>query len=289
MQFQKNVLLKNHTTFKIGGRARYFFVAKTKEDLISAITRAKEKKLPFFILGGGSNILVSDRGYKGLVIKILDSGFQILDSKITASPGAVLGKLVGAAAGAGLTGLEWAAGIPGTAGGAVRGNAGAFDGEMKDIVLKVEFFDAKNQKIKTVKNQECQFGYRNSIFKKNPNLIILSCKLQLKKGDKKKIKEKINEYLDYRQERHPKEPSAGSIFKNVGSTPAALLIHRCGLTGKRIGGAQISKKHSNFIVNLGGAKAKDVLKLINLTKKKVKERFVTELEEEIQYLGSFPH
>jgi len=269
---KKNVLLKNFTTFRIGGKTRYFFVAKTKEDLIKAIVAAKKVKLPFFILGGGSNVLVSDGGFKGLVIKY----GQPLSSYIS-------------------KGLEWAAGIPGTIQGAIYGNAGAFGKSMKDVVREVEVFDVKTGKIKTLKNKDCRFSYRNSIFKKNKNLIILSVKIKTKKVNAGKIKQ----YLDYKKQNHPwNYPSAGSVFKNpdVGlgdedksssstfAPSAARLIEACGLKGKRIGKAEISKKHANFIVNLGGAKEKDVVKLINLAKKSVKKKFKINLQEEIQFL-----
>lgn len=267
MQFQRSIPLKNYTTFKIGGRAKWFCIAESKDDLIEAIKTAKKKKLPFFILGGGSNVLISDKGYQGLVIKYQNPQ---------------LGDFVG-------RGLEWAAGIPGTIAGAIRGNAGAFGKSMQDAVKTVEVFDAKTQKIKIFKNKDCKFSYRNSIFKKNPNLIILSAKIKTKKahcshtGNSKKIRE----YLNYRKARHPQEPSAGSIFKNFPDIPAAKLITQCGLLGKKIGQAQISTKHPNFIINLGGAKAKDVLRLINFAKRKVKNKFGKKLEEEIQFLGNF--
>ncbi len=255
---QKNVLLKNYTTFRIGGRAKYFFEAKTKEDLIRAIKLAKKLEIPFFVLGAGSNTLVSDKGFDGLVIKF-GQPLSLYVSK----------------------GLEWAAGIPGTIQGAVYGNAGAFQWSMKDVVESVEVFDMKTEKIKIFKNKDCKFNYRGSIFKKKKSLIILSAKIKSGKSDREKIKG----YLEYRRQHHPKLPSAGSVFKNVGKIPAAILIHRAGLTGKRIGDAQISEKHSNFIVNLGNAKAKDVLELIKLVKKTVKNKFKINLEEEIQYLG----
>ncbi len=298
---QKNILLKNFTTFKIGGKAKYFYVAKTKKDLIFTIKTAKELKLPFFILGGGSNLLISDDGFKGLVIKILFSKFYFLNSKIIAEAGTKLGDLVGASVEKSLTGLEWAAGIPGTIGGAVQGNAGAFGKSMKDIVKKVEVFDVKNKKIEFLKNKNCRFDYKDSIFKKNKNLIILFAALQLKKGNKNKIIEKIKKYLEYKKNTQPLNyPSAGSVFKNpkgfsVGelgeedkssssSFAAARMIEECGLKGKKIGNAKISEKHANFIVNLGSARAKDVEKLIKLMKQKVKNKFGVVLKEEIQFL-----
>jgi UDP-N-acetylmuramate dehydrogenase len=257
---RKNVPLAPYTTFKIGGKAKYFYEAKSKEDLVKAIKAAKEAGLPFFILGGGSNVLVSDKGFDGLVIKIQNTKYEIQDTRIVADAGVLLSKLVDESVKVGLTGLEWAAGIPGTVGGAVRGNANAFGVSMSDVV-------------KNIRNYED---------------IILSVELELKKGDREKSKKMIKEYLEYRDKRHPLEyPSAGCIFKNPEGDFAGRLIEQCGLKGKKEGGAMFSKKHGNFIVNLGNAKAKDVIKLINLCKKKVREKFRIELEEEIEYLGEF--
>ena len=260
MKFRENVKLAEYTTFRIGGPAKYFCAAKNKKDLIEAVFFAKKIKLPFFILGNGSNLLVSDKGYEGLVIKT-GRPLSLYISK----------------------GLEWAAGIPGTIEGAVRGNAGAFGGEMKDSVKEVETFDAKSQKVKIFQNKDCQFSYRSSIFKKNSNLIILSVKIKSKKSNPQKIKE----YLKYRSIHHPKQPSAGSVFKNLKNIRARDLIEEAGLKGRTIGGAQISEQHANFIINLGGAKAKDVLGLIDLAKKEVKNKFGIKLEEEIKLLGKF--
>ncbi len=287
---QKDVSLKDYTTFKVGGPAKYFFVARTKEDLIKAVKVAKKLKLPLFILGGGSKLLVSDKGFEGLVIKIQNSKFKIQNEnskgKIFCEAGILLSFLVSVAAKKSFTGLEWAIGIPGTAGGAIYGNAGAFGKSMAEIVKEVEAIDIKNLKIKKLKNKECKFGYRDSIFKRKKNLIILSVNLQLEKGDKKEIKKKIREYLKYRKETQPLNfPSAGSIFKNPSGFSAGELIEKCHLKGKRIGNAQISKKHANFILNLGNAKAEDIEKLIKLAKKEVKNKFGIELKEEIQFLG----
>lgn len=286
-EIKTNVLLRNHTTFKIGGPAKYFFVAKKKEDLMKTILMAKKFKLPFFVLGGGSKLLVSDRGFKGLIIKIQNSKFKIKNSKIWTEGGLTLSKLVNLAQKNNLAGLEWAAGIPGaTISGAIRGNAGAFGNSMKNIVREIEIFDTKTEKIKILKNKDCKFGYRDSIFKKKKNLIILSTTLQLKKGKKKAIKRKLNQYLNYRKETQPLNfLSAGSIFKNPSGFSAGKLIEECGLKGKKIGNVKISEKHANFIVNLGNGKAKDVKKLINLIKNKVKKKFGIVLKEEIQFLG----
>ncbi len=259
---RKDILLKNYTTFKIGGPARYFFIAKNKEDIIKAVKTAKEFKLPFFILGGGSNILVSDKGFNGLVIKF-GQPLSLYVSK----------------------GLEWAAGIPGTVQGAVCGNAGAFGKSMKNVVESVEVFDTETEKVKIFKNKNCRFSYRNSIFREKKNLIILSATLQLKKEDKKVIENKIKKNLEQKKRTQPLDfPSAGSIFKNPQGFSAGELIEKSGLKGKKIGDAEISKNHANFIVNLGKAKAKDVLSLMKLAKQKVKNKFGIVLEEEIELL-----
>jgi UDP-N-acetylmuramate dehydrogenase len=257
---QKDVVLANHTSFRIGGRAQYFFVAKTKDHLIRAVKWAKKRNLPFFILGGGSNVLISDKGFKGLVIKFQDQKLSQLVNN----------------------GLEWTVGIPGTVGGAIWGNAGAFGKSMENALESVEVYDIKDEKIKVLDKKDCQFGYRDSIFKKNPNLIILSAKIKPRKSSPRKIKE----YLKCRKEKQPLNfPSAGSFFKNPPGFSAGELIEKCGLGGKQIGGAKISEQHANFIVNMGGAKASDVLALAKMCQDKVKEKFGVELKEEIMLLG----
>ena len=299
---KKGVSLKEYTTFKIGGPAQYFLEVKTKQGLIEAIKKARNYGVPFFILGGGSNILVSDEGYKGLIIRIKNQESRIKNIRqrskiIEAEAGILLSQLVKMAFKSGLTGLEWAAGIPGTVGGAIRGNAGAFGLSMADILKTVEALDAEEMKVRNFKNEECKFGYRDSIFKSKKNLIILSVILQLKKGEKQEIGKKIQEYLEYRRRIQPLSFfSTGCIFKNPAPEQSSVrgkpfrffageLIEKCGLKGKKIGRAQISERHANFIINLGGAKSRDVIELISFVKKKVKEKFGIELEEEIQYLG----
>ncbi|MBZ9572228.1 UDP-N-acetylmuramate dehydrogenase [Patescibacteria group bacterium] len=293
---KKSVLLKNYTTFKIGGKAKYFFVAKNRKEIIQAVSTVKENNLPFFILGGGSNVLVADKGYRGLIIKIKNQNLKFKKNTIFAEAGVPLSKLIKVALENSLSGFEWAAGIPGTVGGTICGNSGAFGKSISDIVKEVEVFDLEKGKIKILKNKDCQFNYRDSTFKRNKNLIILSAEFKLRTRIKKEIKKKIKEYLDYRKRTQPLDlPSAGSIFKNPrfrqGSggrakrIPAGELIEKCGLKGKKIGNAKISKKHANFILNLGKAKAKEIKKLIDLAKKKVKNKFKINLEEEICYLG----
>ncbi len=302
---QKNIPLAQYTSFNIGGPADYFFQAQTKRDLIKAVEAAIAIKLPFFILGKGSNVLASDESYRGLVIKVkskkskvksYDSGIEIVYEA-----GALLKDLVAKTAELNLAGLQWAAGIPGTIGGALRGNAGAFAKSIGDSVKEVEVLEILDNKteIKKYSKKECNFSYRNSIFKKKRNLIILSVVFQLRKGDNEKIEKQTKENLDHRRINHPLNfPSAGSVFKNPAPVrrkelgrgkphfiQAAQLIEKCGLKGKKIGQAQISEKHCNFIINLGGAKAEDVKKLINLAREKVKQKFKINLEKEIVYLN----
>jgi UDP-N-acetylmuramate dehydrogenase len=307
LKIKEKIPLKEYTTFKIGGPARYFFVAKSKEDLKNAILWAKKKKLPFFILGGGSNVLFSDNGFDGLVIKLQNTQYEIRNTKIVAEAGVPLQKLVLELARRGLSGLENLAGIPGTLGGAIWGNAGAFGREIGNLVEEVKVLDVGSSKleVKKLKNKGCKFGYRGSVFKRRKNWIILEATLKLKKGKKKEIEEKIKEILKLRKEKQPLEfPSAGSVFKNVsiekvpkeirekfkekiknGFLPAGVLIEAAGLKGFQIGGAKISEKHANFIVNVGNAKASDVKELIEKIKKEVKKKFKIQLEEEIKLVG----
>lgn len=308
MNFKRNISLDRYTAFKIGGKARYFFEARNIEDLMEAIKSAKKLKLPFFILGGGANVLFSDKGFNGLVIKIKMTDFGFLKNKIIAEAGAQLGDLVWLSRKESLKGLEWAAGIPGTIGGAVYGNAQAFGNKISEIVESAEALDVKSLKIKKLSKKECRFDIKSSLFKKNKNLIILSVILKLKKGDRKKIEESIKEHLEYRKKHHPLNfPSAGSVFINIESTirnkkilekypklkefnkkriiHAGYLAEECGLKGEKIGGAQISEKHGNFIVNFNNAKAEDVKKLIKLMKREIKNKFGLLLKEEIQIIN----
>jgi UDP-N-acetylmuramate dehydrogenase len=288
---EKNILLKDYTTFKIGGPAKYFFIAKNAEDLNESLAFAKKNKLKIFILGGGSNVLFSDKGFNGLVVKLDFKEVKFFKNRVVADAGVGLSKLSNFAFKNNLAGLEWAMGIPGaTVGGAIFGNAQAFGRRISDSVESVEALNLKTLKIKNFSKEQCKFSLKNSIFKKNKNLIIISATFNLQKGKEKEIKEKINEFLKHRKKCHPIEfPSAGSIFVNPENkkeiTPAGYLIEKCGLKGKKIGGAQISEKHANFIINLGNAKSKDVLALIKLAKQKVKKNFNINLETEVQIIS----
>ena len=281
---KKNQLLAPYTTFKIGGPADWFCETRNEQEVVEAIKFAKEKKLPFFILGNGSNLLVSDDGFRGVVIKMENEEVQINNEKILAEAGISLSKLVNIAQENSLLGIEFMVGIPGTLGGVVFGNAGAWQQNIGDKVERVKILDKDNQ-FKWVNHDECQFSYRQSRFKKNQE-IILAVELKLEKDKQLEIKNLMNENLKKR-ESQPKEPSAGSIFVNPKPQSAGDLIEKCGLKGEQIGQAQISQKHANFIVNLGGAKAEDVVKLIALAQKEVRKKFGIDLKTEIVFLGEF--
>lgn len=301
LDVQENISLKNFTTFKIGGKAKYFVRVSTIDECKKAVKWAKEKKIPFFVLGGGSNVLFPDRGYNGLIVKVENQEIKFNESNVTTGAGVLFLRMILLCKENSLSGLEWGAGIPGTIGGAIFGNAGAFGGEIKDNLKEVIVLDTGIIEEKKFKNSECQFSYRSSIFKKEKKYIIFSGTFALGKTDKKKIEKEIREHIAYRKEHHPLEkPSAGSIFKNVKTMdlepgliekfpefknkmeiPSAYLIDKAGLKGKQIGGAKISEKHTNFIVNNGEAKAEDVISLINFAKKEIKDKFNIALQKEV--------
>ncbi len=304
---QQNVGLAQHSNFNIGGPAEYFFVAQTKKQVLDALAVGKELGLPVFVFGGGTNLIFADQGLAGLVVKIHNKDtVSVEENIITAGAGVGMDEMVVASIKHSLKGLEWAGGLPGTFGGAIRGNAGCFGSEIKDIIFEVEAI-ADNGEIKTFDNTGCGFSYRNSIFKEK-NWIILSASVKLQPGDAVELQVIADSRIAYRKEKHPLEyPSAGSVFKNVDVkkilpeflehfldkikqdpfpiVPAAWFIIGAGLTGTKVGGAQISPKHSNYIVNVGGATASDILALIELVKKTVKEKYRIELEVEVQYVG----
>ncbi|MBU1149030.1 UDP-N-acetylmuramate dehydrogenase [Patescibacteria group bacterium] len=280
---RENESLKDYTTFKIGGPAKYFFVAKNEADLIKAVDLAHTNNLPYWVLSGGSNVLIADQGYDGLVIKLENRLIKFDSPEVLVEAGVMLNKLVAECTKNNLTGLEWAAGIPGTVGGAIRGNAGAFGSEMKDSLIWVEVIrDRKNTKLNKV---ECQFVYRNSVFKKEKSIIIKAL-LKLETGDKQKIQDKVNSHINTKQETQPcKFPSAGCIFKNPEGKSAGQLIEQAGLKGKKIGDAMVSPVHANFIVNLGQAQAEQVIMLISYIKQQVRTKHQIQLQEEIEYIG----
>jgi len=276
LQIKENEILANHSTFKIGGAARYFAVAKNKEEILEVVNFAKGKKLPFFVFGGGSNILFRDEGFDGVAIKLSVVSYQLSDNKIIIGAGTPLAQVIMKSVENGLTGLEWGIGIPGTIGGCVAGNCGAYGHDISESVKKVKTLGREYLRNK------CNFSYRESRFKGNDKKeIILKIELKLNKGDKEKSKTEIKNIIENRKGKIPPYPSIGSIFKNPKPLVARKLIEECGLAGMIIGNAKISDLHPNFIVNIGSAKSEDVFALIKICKEKVKEKFKIDLEEEI--------
>ena len=280
--------MKNHVSFKIGGTADFFLKAETIEDIKNAIEFAKNKNIEFFILGNGSNILVTDKGIRGLVIKIDLKDIRIEKKEafveVTIGSGYKLMALGIKLMNEKISGFEELSGIPGTIGGAVYMNAGAYGKEMKDVVISTKCMDY-NGNIFELSNKEQKLGYRTSIFQEK-KYVILETKLKLYYGEKKDIQEKLEQYKRQRLEKQPLEyPSAGSTFKRQEGIITAKLIDECGLKGYKIGGAKVSEKHAGFIVNNGAATAKDVMDLIKYIKDKVYEKHGVKIEEEIKIIG----
>ena len=280
--------MKNHTTFKIGGKADEFIVVNSEEELKQATKYAKEKKIPIYIIGNGSNLLVTDKGIRGLVIKINIQNLKIekneKEVQVTVGAGYKMMGLGIKLATQEITGFEELSGVPGTIGGAIYMNAGAYGKEIKDVVISTKCMDLEGNIFK-LSNKEQEFEYRTSIFQKK-NYIVLETTLKLEHGEKQKIENKMNEYLNSRKEKQPLElPSAGSSFKRQEGIITAKLIDECGLKGFKIGGAKISEKHAGFIVNYDNATAEDVLNLVKYVKEKVYEKYGVKIEEEIKIIG----
>lgn len=303
LNIQENIPLAPLTTFKIGGPARFFVETGKAEEIIQAKQWAREKNLPILIFGGGSNVLINDDGFSGLVIRLIKGGWAINGSQIEAGASVYMVALALMASRRGLRGLEWAGGLPGTFGGAIRGNAGAFRFEISQNVKSVEVLC--EEQVIYLKPEECGFDYRTSYFKnKLKDDIILSAKLELAAGDVKESEKQLREFLTHRAAHQPPHPSAGCIFKNFSFTdatdiaalkeivpmefleykkiPAAWLVEQAEMKGAQVGEARVSPEHANFIINLGGAKAVDVLTLIRQIKEKVYNKFNIKLEEEAQ-------
>lgn len=307
LNIQENIPLAKYTTFRIGGLAKYFVEVKNLEELEDALLYAKEKKLDFFVLGGGSNILVSDNGFSGLVIKLKINEFKVKGEKMEIGAGVYLAKVVRDAGEQELAGMEWAMGIPGTLGGAVRGNAGAYGGEIKDVLETVKVFDTEKMKLEIFQNADCDFHYRQSMFKQKPQLVVISAVLKLKKGNNDEIQKKMQEIIIGRMKKLPQNaPSAGSFFVNpvvnnkkliqefeeekgvkskAGKLPAGWLIEKVDLKGKKVGGAMVNENQTNYIVNTGSATAEDVMILSSLIKQKVRVKLGVQLNEEVQFIG----
>lgn len=281
-----NYPLKEHTSFKIGGGAELYVCPNNLMELITVLNILKENDISYFLLGAGSNLLIGDGGVPGAVIKLGD-GFDYAHAKndyILAGAGVSLAKLSAEAKNAELTGLEFASGIPGTLGGAIFMNAGAYGGEMKDVITEVSYIDSDGS-VKTVSGEECDFGYRKSMFS-DGGKIIISAKLILNKGNKEEIITTMRDLNGRRKEKQPLEyPSAGSTFKRPEGHFAGALIEEAGLKGYTIGGAQVSEKHAGFVINKGDATAKDVMDLIAYVQGVVRERSGVDLEPEVKIIG----
>jgi len=283
MRFKRDEKLKKHTSFRIGGPAEYFCVAKSTDQIREALRFAKEKKLPVAVIGAGSNILVRDEGFPGLVIKNSLNTLEIDGSRVRVGSGIPLGKLVSALRKRGIGGLEFLVGIPGSVGGAIVMNSGAWGKEIGDLVEKVKVIDRNGQETVFTRGQ-MGFGYRKSRLQKG-KLIVTEVELRLRRKIRKAIAKKIQEYIAKRKDKQPVgSPNCGSTFKNPKKDFAARLIEQAGFKGMRVGDAQVSPKHANFIVNLGDATAKDVLKLMMLIQTRVKSKFGIKLEPELKIM-----
>ncbi len=280
--------MSRHTTFRVGGEAECLILIEHEEELVKLVPYFNQVGQDYFILGNGSNLLVGDKGYRGVVLKIGNGMKEIAvrGNRICVQAGALLSKTAAAARDAGLTGLEFAAGIPGSVGGGIVMNAGAYDGEMKQITESVRVMDNEGE-ILILDNDTMEFGYRTSIIKNRP-FIVLEAVFSLQTGDKEAIQAKMDELMIKRQSKQPLNyPSAGSTFKRPEGYYAGKLIMDSGMRGYSIGGAQVSDKHCGFIINKGNATASDIKEVIEEVQEKVKERCQVNLEPEIVFLGDF--
>lgn len=290
-QIHSEESMKNHTTFRIGGPAEWFVTPDRKEQVRELLKMAQNEGMDFYVVGNGSNLLVGDNGIRGLVVQIgrSFSGIVIEGEELHVKAGDSLAKIAQEAWKAGLTGLEFAAGIPGTLGGAVTMNAGAYGGEMKDVLVSAEIMDL-NGEIRTFDASELELSYRHSLIAEKGWIVLGAC-IRLRKGEKSDIKEKMDEYALARRTKQPLEyPSAGSTFKRPAGHFAGKLIQDSGLRGARVGGAMVSEKHSGFLINYQDATAKDMLSLIRQIQKKVREdsgELKIELQTEVKMLGDF--
>lgn len=283
-----NEPMASHTTFRIGGPADYFVMPSGAEQLAGILKICKEENAPYFILGNGSNLLVGDKGFRGVMIQLYKNfdGISIMGTTVTAKAGAMLIRVAKEAGKAGLTGLEFASGIPGTIGGAMVMNAGAYGGEMKDVVTSVTVLTDAGE-IKTLGSSEMNFRYRGSVVEEK-GYIVLEAVMELKEGDKEEIQASMDQLTVQRKTKQPIEyPSAGSTFRRPEGYFAGKLIMDAGLRGFKVGGAQVSEKHCGFVINAGGATAADVMQLMSDVAARVREQFGVTLEPEVKRVGEF--
>ena len=280
LELREHEPMSRHTTFRIGGPARLMALPRDRKAAAAAVRAAAELGIRPFFLGNGSNLLVADRGYEGFIVKLtgLDQA-RVVNRRLRAESGISLARLAMAAWGCGLTGLEFAHGIPGTLGGGVAMNAGAYGGEMSQVLTAVTFLDEAGQVI-TLPAQECALTYRHSLFTDHPERLILEAEFELAQGVPTLIKTRMDELAQKRRAKQPlDQPSAGSTFKRPEGHFAAALIEQCGLKGLSVGGAQVSEKHAGFVVNRGGATAEDVLRLMEQVRERVLRDTGVELEQ----------
>lgn len=278
--------MSNHTSFKIGGPVDVFVIPGTVEELASSIKLCKDEGLSYFVMGNGSNLIIRDKGMRGVVIKVSESmsNIEIKGVKLIAEAGALLSVVSKAALRNFLAGLEFASGIPGSLGGAIAMNAGAYGGEMKDVVTKVLCLDTNGNFVE-YENKDMDFGYRQSRVQ-SENLIVVRVEMELSEGKYEDIKAYMDELTEKRTSKQPLHlPSAGSVFRRPEGYFAGKLIEDAGLKGLRLGGAQVSEKHSGFIVNVENAKSDDVINLIKVVQKTVSDKFGVKLETEVKIMG----
>jgi UDP-N-acetylmuramate dehydrogenase len=308
-RIQKKYPLASLSTYHIGGPAEYFMAVSTKEELQAAIKWAKEHFQSITILGGGSNILISDQGINGLVIKLDNNTIEINGTTMKIGASSEVRLVAETALEKKISGIEWSIGIPGSMGGAIRGNAGAHGGSFDTVVTEVLAFNTKQLDFFIVNPKDCHFAYRHSIFKDRSDWVVWEITLSLKPGNYETMMQQMTEYKNYRLQSQPKEPSAGCVFKNLlvsdiekinpnviemassegkvrgGKIGAGYLIQKLGLMGYQIGGAKISEIHANFVVNSNHAQAKDVADIMEYVREQIKKNYNIDLENEVQYLG----
>jgi len=289
MEIKISEPMRYHTTFAIGGPAELFLLPRTTEDMAYALAILRRREMPFLIMGNGSNMLVSDSGIKGAVVctSEIDDVRIGLNGRITAEAGALLSRIAGRAQRAGLSGIEFAAGIPGSLGGAVFMNAGAYDGQMETIVVQTTFLDGKGE-FRELLGNDHKFSYRMSVFKDHPDWTVMRSTLKLEHRDPAEILKKMTDLSEKRREKQPLNfPSAGSTFKRPTGYFAGQLIEDAGLKGLSVGAAQVSEKHAGFLINRGGASFDDMMKLINKVREKVFKNSGVELELEVRVIGQY--
>ena len=304
--FKQNKPLAEFTSYKIGGPAKYFYCAETSDSAVEAITLARKENIPYVILSGGTNLLISDKGFDGLVVRMENDQLTIAGTKVTAEAATSMAVMASKTVTAGLTGFEWGVGIPGKVGGAIYGNAGCFGKDIAASLKRVRVL-YEQEDVVWMDASKCQFGYRDSLFKKHKEWIILEAEFELEKGDPSEGRKKIKEYVYYRTEKQPHgTATAGSTFTNPNvdtisdelkkeaeelgivrnnTVPAGWLIDKTSLKGKQIGGVKVSKKHANFFENTGNGTAEEMMQLMSFVKQQVRDELGVQLHEEVQLLG----